>query len=45
MELGFLAGRAKTGKIPAGWDGKTAERIVDAVERLRRGIPPAKAHR
>jgi UDP-N-acetylglucosamine 2-epimerase (non-hydrolysing) len=39
----ILGGKAKTGRVPAGWDGKAAERIVDAVQRLRAGAPVAKA--
>lgn len=34
----ILAGRGKAGRIPARWDGKTAERIVDAeLAFLKRG--------
>lgn len=38
----ILAGRAKKGSIPEGWDGKTAERIADALEAFLAGNPPPK---
>ena len=34
------AGRGKRGTLPDGWDGKAAERVVDALERLLAGDPP-----
>jgi UDP-N-acetylglucosamine 2-epimerase (non-hydrolysing) len=36
----ILAGQGKKGRIPDGWDGKAAERAVDAIERFLRGTPP-----
>jgi UDP-N-acetylglucosamine 2-epimerase (non-hydrolysing) len=36
----ILEGRGKRGRVPEGWDGRTAERIVDAIEALLRGDPP-----
>lgn len=36
----IVAGRGKRGSTPEGWDGKTADRIVDAIERLLGGDPP-----
>jgi UDP-N-acetylglucosamine 2-epimerase (non-hydrolysing) len=38
----ILAGRGKKGRIPEGWDGRTAGRIVDALEALCAGTPPPK---
>jgi UDP-N-acetylglucosamine 2-epimerase (non-hydrolysing) len=38
----ILAGRQKHGKVPEGWDGKTGERIADALERFLAGSPPPK---
>jgi len=38
----ILAGNGKHGRIPEGWDGKTGERIVDAIEALLEGRPPLK---
>ena len=35
-------GHAKRGRVPEGWDGKAAGRIVDALVRLMDGSPPAK---
>jgi UDP-N-acetylglucosamine 2-epimerase (non-hydrolysing) len=35
-----LAGRAKRGTVPDGWDGKAAGRIAEAIERLLAGDPP-----
>jgi UDP-N-acetylglucosamine 2-epimerase (non-hydrolysing) len=41
QELGaILAGRGKRGRVPEGWDGRTGERIADALERLLAGDPP-----
>jgi UDP-N-acetylglucosamine 2-epimerase (non-hydrolysing) len=36
----ILQGRGKRGRVPEGWDGKTAARVVDAIERLLGGTPP-----
>jgi UDP-N-acetylglucosamine 2-epimerase (non-hydrolysing) len=36
----ILAGRGKKGSIPEGWDGRTGERIADAIEHLLAGSPP-----
>lgn len=38
----ILAGHGKRGRIPEGWDGKTGERIVDAIEALLAGNPKPK---
>ena len=38
----ILAGRAKRGRIPEGWDGRAGERVAEAVESFLRGEPPAK---
>ncbi|MGH7438094.1 MAG: non-hydrolyzing UDP-N-acetylglucosamine 2-epimerase [Polyangiaceae bacterium] len=38
----ILAGRGKRGRVPDGWDGKTGERIVDAIVAFLNGDPPAK---
>jgi UDP-N-acetylglucosamine 2-epimerase (non-hydrolysing) len=38
----ILAGRGKKGSIPEGWDGKTADRIADALEAFLAGDPPPK---
>ncbi|HLK36476.1 MAG TPA: UDP-N-acetylglucosamine 2-epimerase (non-hydrolyzing) [Polyangiaceae bacterium] len=35
-----LGGRARRGTVPEGWDGRAAERVADAVERLLAGDPP-----
>jgi UDP-N-acetylglucosamine 2-epimerase (non-hydrolysing) len=35
----ILAGRGKRGRLPEGWDGRTGERIADALERLLAGEP------
>jgi UDP-N-acetylglucosamine 2-epimerase (non-hydrolysing) len=35
-------GRGKRGRIPEGWDGKTGERIADALVRFLEGTPPPK---
>jgi UDP-N-acetylglucosamine 2-epimerase (non-hydrolysing) len=37
-----LAGHTKKGRVPEGWDGKTGERIADALERLLAGTPKPK---
>jgi UDP-N-acetylglucosamine 2-epimerase (non-hydrolysing) len=39
----IMAGCHKRGRIPEGWDGKTGERIVAAIEALLAGTPRAKA--
>jgi UDP-N-acetylglucosamine 2-epimerase (non-hydrolysing) len=36
----ILAGRGKRGRVPQGWDGHAAARIVDAIERFLHGDPP-----
>lgn len=36
----ILSGSAKKGSVPEGWDGKTAERIADALEAFLAGSPP-----
>jgi len=41
----ILQGRGKKGTVPDGWDGRTAERIVDALLRFLAGTPPPKTHR
>jgi UDP-N-acetylglucosamine 2-epimerase (non-hydrolysing) len=38
----IMAGCNKRGRIPEGWDGKTGERIADAIEALIAGTPPPK---
>jgi UDP-N-acetylglucosamine 2-epimerase (non-hydrolysing) len=38
----ILAGRGKKGRVPDGWDGRTGERIVDALVRFLEGTPPPK---
>ncbi len=38
----ILGGRGKLGRVPDGWDGKTAHRTVDALEAFLRGTPPAR---
>ncbi len=38
----ILDGRAKRGSVPEGWDGKTGERIADALEAFLAGDPPPK---
>jgi UDP-N-acetylglucosamine 2-epimerase (non-hydrolysing) len=39
----ILAGRGKIGNIPEGWDGRTGERIADALQRFLTGEPPPRA--
>jgi UDP-N-acetylglucosamine 2-epimerase (non-hydrolysing) len=34
-----LAGHGKRGSVPRGWDGKAADRVVDALERFLAGDP------
>lgn len=41
----ILEGREKKGTIPEGWDGRTAERIVDVLLRFLAGTPRPKTHR
>jgi len=41
----ILAGQGKTGRVPEGWDGHAALRIVDALERFCAGIPRPLAFR
>jgi UDP-N-acetylglucosamine 2-epimerase (non-hydrolysing) len=36
----ILAGRRPRGRVPEGWDGHAADRIVDAIEALLAGRPP-----
>jgi UDP-N-acetylglucosamine 2-epimerase (non-hydrolysing) len=38
----IVDGRGKRGRIPEGWDGKTGERIADALVRFLEGTPPPK---
>jgi UDP-N-acetylglucosamine 2-epimerase (non-hydrolysing) len=38
----ILAGKAKRGHVPEGWDGKASARIADALERFLAGDPPPK---
>ena len=38
----ILAGNPKRGKVPEGWDGKTGERIADALDAFLAGDPPPK---
>jgi UDP-N-acetylglucosamine 2-epimerase (non-hydrolysing) len=35
----ILTGRGKRGTLPEGWDGRAAERISEAIERLLGGKP------
>jgi len=35
-----LAGRSRRGRVPEGWDGHAADRIVDAIVHLLVGDPP-----
>ena len=39
----ILAGKGKAGRIPAGWDGKAGDRVVDAIEEFLQGRPQPKA--
>jgi UDP-N-acetylglucosamine 2-epimerase (non-hydrolysing) len=41
----ILAGKGKTGRVPEGWDGHAALRIVDALERFFAGTPRPLAFR
>ena len=41
----ILAGQGKTGRVPEGWDGHAALRIVDVLERFRAGTPKPLAYR
>jgi UDP-N-acetylglucosamine 2-epimerase (non-hydrolysing) len=41
----ILAGHGKTGRVPEGWDGHAALRIVDALERFCAGTPRPLAFR
>jgi UDP-N-acetylglucosamine 2-epimerase (non-hydrolysing) len=36
----ILAGRARKGSVPEGWEGHAAKRAVDAIERFSGGSPP-----
>src|SRR5690606_2161410 len=36
----ILAGQGKKGTVPEGWDGKTGERIADALDAFLAGDPP-----
>jgi UDP-N-acetylglucosamine 2-epimerase (non-hydrolysing) len=36
----IASGQAKRGRVPDGWDGNAAVRVVDAIERLMAGDPP-----
>lgn len=38
----ILAGRAKRGRIPEGWDGRAGERIAEAVLSFLAGVPAPK---
>lgn len=38
----ILSGSYKKGAVPEGWDGRTGERIADALERFLAGTPPRK---
>lgn len=41
----ILAGKSKQGRIPQGcWDGRTGERIADALQAFLAGTPPPKTH-
>ena len=35
----ILAGKGRTGRVPEGWDGRAALRIVDAIEHFGAGTP------
>ncbi|MGA7740796.1 MAG: UDP-N-acetylglucosamine 2-epimerase (non-hydrolyzing) [Polyangia bacterium] len=41
----ILAGKGKTGRVPEGWDGHAASRIVDALKRFCAGTPRPLAYR
>jgi UDP-N-acetylglucosamine 2-epimerase (non-hydrolysing) len=41
----ILAGKGKTGRVPEGWDGHAASRIVDALEGICAGTPGPLAFR
>ena len=41
----ILAGKGKTGRVPEGWDGHAALRIVDALERFGAGTPKPLTYR
>ncbi|MFT3765339.1 MAG: UDP-N-acetylglucosamine 2-epimerase (non-hydrolyzing) [Minicystis sp.] len=41
----ILAGRAKRGRIPEGWDGRAGERIAESVALFLDGTPPARRSR
>jgi UDP-N-acetylglucosamine 2-epimerase (non-hydrolysing) len=41
----ILAGKGKKGRVPEGWDGHAALRIVDALERFFAGTPRPLAFR
>ena len=41
----ILAGKGKQGRLPEGWDGRAAERIVDALVALEAGVPAPKTAR
>jgi UDP-N-acetylglucosamine 2-epimerase (non-hydrolysing) len=36
----IVAGRAKKGRVPEGWDGHAGERVADALEAFLAGSPP-----
>lgn len=38
----ILAGRARRGRIPEGWDGKAGERVAESITQFFAGSPPAK---
>lgn len=41
----ILAGRAKRGGVPEGWDGKSGERVAEALQAFMEGTPPPRAAR
>jgi len=41
----ILAGRAKRGEIPEGWDGQSGERVAEALVAFLGGVPPPKSAR
>jgi UDP-N-acetylglucosamine 2-epimerase (non-hydrolysing) len=41
----ILAGRAKRGEVPEGWDGKSGERVAEALVAFLAGVPPPKSTR